>query len=118
MILPGILVNSIHPGAVDTELTRHMLEVVSKVSATMAQMISDNIAGITWHPRHASLTQLCVAMPPMVCVNAWVMCHVPVFLNVLRVAGGMPMIMWCFNCPPPSLRQENLLCDRLISEDL
>ena len=47
------------PGAVDTDLTRHMLEFVAWFSPALALRLGDTLIPlVTWHPREASLTQL------------------------------------------------------------
>eukprot|EP00927_Polykrikos_kofoidii_P053179 TRINITY_DN4743_c0_g1_i1.p1 TRINITY_DN4743_c0_g1~~TRINITY_DN4743_c0_g1_i1.p1 ORF type:complete len:372 (-),score=45.22 TRINITY_DN4743_c0_g1_i1:324-1439(-) len=60
----GILVNSIHPGGVDTELGRHMLAPISRFSPRAAQALRNQLSGFVWHPREASLTQLFAAVGP------------------------------------------------------
>jgi len=59
----GILVNSIHPGVVETELKRHVLDVIEPViGKTGTDYFQTLIAGMSWHPRDASLTQVYAAV--------------------------------------------------------
>lgn len=60
----GILVNSIHPGGVDTELGRHIQDVIARVSVTLAGTFKQAMGGFAWHPRDAALTQLYAAVGP------------------------------------------------------
>jgi len=59
----GILVNSIHPGAVDTELGRHLLDVIQRfvgdigVKFLVDYVIPNGNRGL-WHPKTAALTQV------------------------------------------------------------
>jgi len=60
----NILVNSVHPGGVNTELGRHIeLALASVLPTSAAQKIKAwwSVAG--WHPRHAALTQLYARLP-------------------------------------------------------
>jgi len=54
----NILVNSIHPGGVDTELGRHIADMINKVSSTAASTLKELIGNAAWHPKEASLTQI------------------------------------------------------------
>jgi len=63
----GILVNSLHPGAVDTELTRHASNVARKfVGDTGANLLRDYVLPSAkrgfWHPKTAALTQVYAAV--------------------------------------------------------
>lgn len=60
----NILVNSIHPGGVDTELGRHISDMIGKVSTTAAKSLMDLIASAAWHPREAALTQIYASVGP------------------------------------------------------
>lgn len=60
----NILVNSIHPGGVDTELARHAVDALAVVSRTLAEKLLEFISGAFWHPREAALTQLYAAVGP------------------------------------------------------
>jgi len=60
----GILVNSAHPGAVDTELGRHIQAVISKFSPYLAEKLLSLVAEIVWHPRDAAFTQLFLSVGP------------------------------------------------------
>ena len=62
----GILVNSVHPGGVDTNLGRHIEEVVATVSTSLAKKIKGFMSSVAWHPRDASLTQLYAAVGPTI----------------------------------------------------
>mmetsp|Transcript_113970 Transcript_113970/g.317391 ORF Transcript_113970/g.317391 Transcript_113970/m.317391 type:complete len:380 (-) Transcript_113970:47-1186(-) len=67
----GILANSAHPGAVDTELGRHIEDAVrvyggSTVADFMKKYVSPQGYGGTWHPKDAALTQLYLAISPEV----------------------------------------------------
>eukprot|EP00746_Dinoflagellata_sp_MGD_P086026 gnl/MRDRNA2_/MRDRNA2_34033_c0_seq1.p1 gnl/MRDRNA2_/MRDRNA2_34033_c0~~gnl/MRDRNA2_/MRDRNA2_34033_c0_seq1.p1 ORF type:complete len:384 (+),score=69.06 gnl/MRDRNA2_/MRDRNA2_34033_c0_seq1:81-1232(+) len=59
----GVLVNSVHPGGVDTELARHMFDVLrTYLGDAVATFIKENLfprggAG-AWTPRDAALTQV------------------------------------------------------------
>jgi len=63
----GILVNAIHPGAVETELTRHAVTFIGKfVGDKVAELIHDYVfpkAGRgMWHAKDAALTQVYAAV--------------------------------------------------------
>merc|ERR1711924_322701 len=60
----GILVNSIHPGGVDTELGRHIQDVLKRFSTSLALKLKDWIGGASWHPRDAALTQIYASVGP------------------------------------------------------
>jgi NAD(P)-dependent dehydrogenase (short-subunit alcohol dehydrogenase family) len=65
----SILVNSIHPGGVDTELGRHLLDALENYAGkTISQFVADYVmpkAGSgTWHPKDAALTQVFAAVAP------------------------------------------------------
>jgi len=63
----NILVNAVHPGGVDTELGRHILEKISAVFGEKAGAWAEkNVLRMlpVWHPRDASLTQLYAAVSP------------------------------------------------------
>jgi len=59
----GILVNSAHPGAVDTELGRHIEATLRKFSDTLADQLKV-INTLVWEPRDAALTQLFASVGP------------------------------------------------------
>merc|ERR1712159_348074 len=59
----GILVNSIHPGGVDTDLTRHMLDAVRPIAgAAFADWMTRTTRRFVWHPKDAALTQVYAAV--------------------------------------------------------
>jgi len=62
----GILVNSIHPGAVDTELQRHGIKMVRKfIGDTAADLLGHLMPNADrgfWHPKTAALTQVYAAV--------------------------------------------------------
>ena len=59
----GVLVNSIHPGGVDTELFRHIFDLIeTKVGISIEFLKGKG----TWHPRDAALTQDYAAIAPQV----------------------------------------------------
>ena len=60
----NILVNAIHPGAVDTQLGRHIRDAVATVSESLATAFQKFSGGFSWHPRDAALTQLYAAVGP------------------------------------------------------
>lgn len=60
----GILVNSAHPGAVDTELGRHIGAVISKFSPYLAEWLKSSSKSILWTPSDAALTQLFLSVGP------------------------------------------------------
>eukprot|EP00928_Gymnodinium_smaydae_P053657 TRINITY_DN37598_c0_g1_i1.p1 TRINITY_DN37598_c0_g1~~TRINITY_DN37598_c0_g1_i1.p1 ORF type:complete len:394 (-),score=64.91 TRINITY_DN37598_c0_g1_i1:197-1309(-) len=60
----NILVNSVHPGGVDTELGRHITDVINKVSPAVASSFKDLLGSMAWHPREASLTQIYASVGP------------------------------------------------------
>lgn len=59
----GILVNSAHPGAVDTELARHIEAMLKKLSTSLAEKLKF-INTVIWDPRDAALTQLYTSVGP------------------------------------------------------
>jgi NAD(P)-dependent dehydrogenase (short-subunit alcohol dehydrogenase family) len=62
----NVLVNSIHPGAVDTDLGRHIIEFVASIfGSDAADFFKNNMmGGGVWHPRDAALTQVYAAVGP------------------------------------------------------
>lgn len=60
----NILVNSIHPGGVDTELGRHIGDVISAVSPAVANSFKELMANAAWHPKDAALTQIYASVGP------------------------------------------------------
>mmetsp|Transcript_4199 Transcript_4199/g.4912 ORF Transcript_4199/g.4912 Transcript_4199/m.4912 type:complete len:244 (-) Transcript_4199:57-788(-) len=62
----NILVNSCHPGAVRTELGRHMMESVTNehVKAVIQSSFEYVFGKIAWKPEDAALTQLYAAVSP------------------------------------------------------
>jgi NAD(P)-dependent dehydrogenase (short-subunit alcohol dehydrogenase family) len=60
----NILVNAIHPGGVDTQLGRHIMDAIATVSQTLADAFKKSAAAFSWHPRDAALTQLYAAVGP------------------------------------------------------
>lgn len=72
LALQKILVNAVHPGGVDTELSRHIEDAIASVVGSDAKAwLKNNIfpsadTGAMWHPRDASLTQLYAAISPEV----------------------------------------------------
>lgn len=65
----SVLVNSIHPGGVDTELSRHVRNAIKKVLGEMAadffvDIIMPKAGRGLWHPREAALTQVYAAVGP------------------------------------------------------
>jgi len=70
----NILVNAIHPGAVDTQLGRHIRDAIA--TASNARFLHNLLrllpriafqkfaGGFSWHPRDAALTQLYAAVGP------------------------------------------------------
>merc|ERR1712086_739263 len=65
----NILVNAIHPGGVDTELGRYIIELLKDFfGETVSNFVEEHLAprggrGL-WYPRDASLTQLYAAVSP------------------------------------------------------
>lgn len=65
----NILVNAIHPGGVDTELGRYIIELLKDFfGETVSSFVEEHLAprggrGL-WYPRDASLTQLYAAVSP------------------------------------------------------
>lgn len=65
----NIVVNSIHPGGVDTQLARYVIDLLK---GTFGQTVSDFVENHLapkggrglWYPRDASLTQLYAAVSP------------------------------------------------------
>jgi len=63
----GILVNSLNPGAVDTELGRHLEEFIKSIFGPTAQQYLKNFMEslkFQWHPKDAALTQIYAAVGP------------------------------------------------------
>jgi NAD(P)-dependent dehydrogenase (short-subunit alcohol dehydrogenase family) len=60
----NILVNSVHPGGVDTDLPRHAHDLVASVSPTAADIMSSMVSSVMWHPRDAALTQIYCSVGP------------------------------------------------------
>jgi len=60
----NILVNSIHPGGVDTALGRHLTDWIKQVSTTAATSLMDLLSNAAWHPRDAALTQIYASVGP------------------------------------------------------
>jgi len=60
----NILVNSIHPGLVDTEIFRHMYDFLATFSATFAEKFQEVVSNAMWKPSDAALTQLYAAVGP------------------------------------------------------
>lgn len=61
----GILVNSLHPGGVDTELFRHVQDTLAAVHPALASWFDANVMkGAAWRPEDAALTQLYAAVGP------------------------------------------------------
>lgn len=60
----NILVNSVHPGGVDTDLARHVLDIIAKFSRSFADKFYATMALAMWHPRDAALTQIYAAVGP------------------------------------------------------
>eukprot|EP00658_Telonema_sp_P-2_P009753 TRINITY_DN13620_c0_g1_i1.p1 TRINITY_DN13620_c0_g1~~TRINITY_DN13620_c0_g1_i1.p1 ORF type:complete len:433 (-),score=118.76 TRINITY_DN13620_c0_g1_i1:282-1475(-) len=60
----GVLVNSIHPGAVDTDLPRHVVSAMQPwLGEWLTEKIRDFVATeMLWRPRDASLTQVYAAV--------------------------------------------------------
>lgn len=65
----NILVNSIHPGGVDTELIRHAFDAINSIPGAQAvgltKVVGQLMTMLTWHPRDAALTQLYAAVGPV-----------------------------------------------------
>jgi len=59
----GILVNSAHPGAVHTELGRHIEAMLRKYSTFLAEKLKF-INTLVWDPKDAALTQLFLSVGP------------------------------------------------------
>jgi len=64
----GILANAVHPGGVDTSLTRHLEVFVASIfgSAVQNYLTKTLLPSFAWHPRDASLTALYAAVSPAV----------------------------------------------------
>jgi len=60
----NILVNSIHPGGVDTELARHIADVIKQVSTAAADSLMGLMGNAAWHPKEAALTQIYASVGP------------------------------------------------------
>lgn len=59
----GILSNAVHPGAVDTELGRHILPVLrATLGDRVTNAILESLQSAVWHPKDAALTQLYAAV--------------------------------------------------------
>jgi hypothetical protein len=70
----NILVNSVHPGGVDTELGRHIVEVIEKfLGKATAEFIHEHVMPRggrgAWTASDASLTQIYAAVAPAVLNN-------------------------------------------------
>jgi len=59
----NILVNSAHPGGVETDLGRHIDVMIRKYSTFLADKLKD-LGAVMWHPRDAALTQLYLSVGP------------------------------------------------------
>jgi len=57
----NILVNAVHPGAVDTDLLRHAIDWLPDA---ISQALLQAYGSFAWHPREAALTQLFAAVSP------------------------------------------------------
>ena len=63
----NIFVNSLHPGVVETELGRHIVEAVSKyLGRTASDALMRLMQGVTWQPNDAALTQVFTAASPKI----------------------------------------------------
>lgn len=62
----NILVNSCHPGGVDTELGRHIQTKMQGIfGSTFAKQLKVFVAeNVVWHPKDAALTQIYLAVGP------------------------------------------------------
>eukprot|EP00931_Biecheleriopsis_adriatica_P079810 TRINITY_DN53159_c0_g1_i1.p1 TRINITY_DN53159_c0_g1~~TRINITY_DN53159_c0_g1_i1.p1 ORF type:complete len:371 (-),score=71.70 TRINITY_DN53159_c0_g1_i1:145-1257(-) len=60
----GILANSLNPGAVDTELGRHLEELIKKTLGSAVQQYLKETIKFQWHPKDAALTQIYAAVGP------------------------------------------------------
>merc|ERR1712194_223698 len=58
----NILVNSVHPGGVNTELTRHMEDFVASFSPILSERLTPLIKSPSWEPEDAALSQLYLAV--------------------------------------------------------
>jgi len=65
----NILVNAIHPGGVDTDLSRHVQAALAQVSTWLAEKFVEVTSAAIWHPREAALTQLYAAVGPSLRAN-------------------------------------------------
>ena len=58
-----VLANSVHPGAVQTELVRHIHAAVgSAIGSAASAWLLSAVGGVIWHPRDASLTTVYAAV--------------------------------------------------------
>ena len=69
LIGENVLVNSIHPGGVDTELGRHITDVIERaLGKDVAAFVHNNVAPRAgrgaWDPADAALTQIYAAVGP------------------------------------------------------
>lgn len=63
----NIFVNSIHPGVVETELGRHMAELVEKyLGQTASDLVMRVMQSFSWQPDDAALTQVFTAASPKI----------------------------------------------------
>jgi len=60
----NILVNSVHPGFVETELLRHVHDTLSSISPKLSSLYLDLMTKVAWHPREAALTQIYASIGP------------------------------------------------------
>jgi len=61
----GVLVNSVHPGAVATNLGQHLKTFVrTYMGAAAGDFLESQFKLASWHPREAALTQLYTAVGP------------------------------------------------------
>jgi len=60
----GILANSLNPGAVDTELGRHLEQLIRSIFGSAVQQYMKDTLKFQWHPQDAALTQIYAAVGP------------------------------------------------------
>jgi len=62
----NVLVNSVHPGGVDTELGRHIYDAVGPYLGyeNVKKFMDATVNQISWKPKDASLTQIFCAVSP------------------------------------------------------
>ena len=63
----GVFVNSVHPGGVDTELFRHIFDLIESKIGISIEFLKGRMG--TWHPRDAALTQVYAAIASQVKVS-------------------------------------------------